>query len=385
MNREDPWLLEQPSSHSSYPIRHEEITIKTSSFRKQDISVLLYHPETPANNPLERELVLCESGWTETRLDKQARSIGRVGLHAACFNHPRRGALRDLWSLLVASRNLRANWQELSNAIWEEKDLERAEGVLIDMLADQVADEDDRKTLFSAAVSAGKSRRDNLLAVTDRLREENFDLHLLGHSLGGIDVTMATKAAPQHVKSLSLAGPGGVMINDSVGGIIPRVAATVVGERAEVFHNVRELARMAVNTVLFIAENPALTIYEGGYAATSRLEKSLWDIMADYGIPTTLILGEKDKMFPTDIVTQDIQPIPFAGTVIIPGAGHNMTLHQADIVARIMRNIAMDVDDRRSGRLEVNMKNALAMRAHLRPTDTMSMTDVEKDLFKRND
>jgi hypothetical protein len=62
-----------------------------------------------------------------------------------------------------------------------------------------------------------------------------------------------------------------------------------------------------------------------------------------------------------------------------------MTLHQADIVARIMRNIAMDVDDRRSGRLEVNMKNALAMRAHLRPTDTMSMTDVEIDLFKRND
>ncbi len=383
MNREDTWLLE-PNAHSTYPIRHEEITIKTSPFRKQDITVLLYHPETPANNPLQRELVLCESGWTEPRLDKQARSIGRVGLHAACFNHPRNGALRDLWSLIIASRRLRSNWEELSNAIWEEKDLDHAEFLLSDLIREQVQDKDDRNTLFAAAVAAGKRRRDNLLAVIDALRLEDFDINLLVHSLGGADGTMATKAAPQHVKSLNMAGPTGVINNDTVLDVIPRVAETVIHERAEFFRNARELARMAVNTVLFIAENPILTLYEGGYAATSRLEKSLWDIMADHGIPTTLILGEKDKMFPTEVVKQDTQAIPFAGKVIIPNAGHNMTLHQADIVAIIMKNIVNDVNDRRSGRLEVNMKNALWRRSHLRPNEDITMADVESDLFLRN-
>ena len=89
-------------------------------------------------------------------------------------------------------------------------------------------------------------------------------------------------------------------------------------------------------------------------------------------------------MFPTEVVKQDTQAIPFAGKVIIPNAGHNMTLHQADIVAIIMKNIVNDVNDRRSGRLEVNMKNALWRRSHLRPNEDITMADVESDLFLRN-
>ena len=381
-SRDDRWLL-QSITHSTYPIREEKYTLRPSILSSGNININIQHPEVPAHHEFSEQVAVCASGWTEPRLDTQSRAIARIGMTSVSFNHPRQGALRDLWSILQASRKLRANWRELSSAVWDERDLEHAEYILVDMLSDQVSDKDERKTLLKGALKAGRYRRDNLVSVIESIRERDYNVHLLGHSLGGIDTTIATKVVPEHVSSLTLAAPGGLMVNDTPFDIIPRIANTVVWERTEMLRNTRELARMAINTALFVAENPILTLYEGGFAATSKLEKSHWDILADHHIPIVLILGGKDKMFPTSTVTQDVRAIPYAGIVLLPEAGHNLTLHQASDVAKIMSNVAIDVQNRRSGQLEVNMNNLIALRRHQRPQNMFTVVDMEDDLFSR--
>lgn len=384
--RDDSWLL-QPVTHSTFPFDQERSNIGSLN----RISVTSYHPNTPKDYPLKNEKVVCAPGWTESDLDAQARALAGIGLHATTFTHPRQGLLRDMRSLLFASRKLRTNWRELSGAIWEEHDLDHAQYILTDMLSDQVADKDDRKTLLKGALSAGKSRRDNLIEVVTALNEDEervdenreYGLHLVLHSLASLDGVETAKAIPEQIRSMTLAGPAGLMIDDSLTEIIPRVGHAAIDERAEMFRNVRELARMAVNTAIFIGYNPVLTLYEAGYAGKGKIDKSLWDIMAVHHIPGVLVLGARDKMFPTDIVENDARMIPFAGKIILPDAGHNMTSHQTGEVATIVGNVALDRRNRRSGRLEANMENLLALRQHLRPQNTFTIDDLEGDLFKR--
>ena len=382
MRQLDDWLL-KPYTHTTNPYRIQRIPVKVSLFSRNNFTLQVYHPVSSPNKYFDNEVVLTCSGWTETKLDSLTANMGQIGIRGACFTHPRGDVLSDLRELLVASKKLRTNWQELTEAVWENKDLEKAEYVLADMLSDQITDKTDQKSLLRSALRAGRLRRDNIVASMDALRNEDLNIHLLGHSLGGIDVTMATMVNHDNVRSLCLAGPGGLIINDTVHGIIPRVANTVIWERAEMFKNARQLARIAVNSVRFIAENPIQTVYEAGAAATSRINNDLWKIMADYHIPTVLVLGEKDQMFPTDSVVNDVKEIPFAGMVIMPNAGHNMTTNQPDAVARIMGNTILDVSNRRSGQLESRMNNLILVRnGGIHPVST---EEVDKQLWLRND
>jgi hypothetical protein len=381
MRQLDDWLL-HPYTHTTNPYRIQRIPVKVSLFSKNNFNLDIYHPVTTPNEHFEGEIALNCSGWTEPKLDKLTSSMGQIGITGACFTHPRGDVLGDLWELLIASKKLRTNWKELTESVWENKDLDRAESVLMDILSDQVPDKYDQKSLLKSALRASRLRRDNIVASMDALRNEDFNIHLLGHSLGGIDVTMATMVNNENVRSLSLAGPGGLMLNDTVHGIIPRVANTVIWERAEMFKNARQLARVAIDTVRFIAENPIQTVYEAGAAATSRINNDLWRIMSDYHIPTVLVLGEKDQMFPTDSVINDVKEIPFAGMVVIPKAGHNMTTHQSGKVATIMGNTILDVKNRRSGQLEATMNNLIVVRrGGIHP---MTSTEVDEQLWTNN-
>jgi hypothetical protein len=160
------WLL-HPITHSTFPKKEEHFKVKTSIFRHNDIKVTAYHPKVPDNHLLQDDLAYLSSGWTERKLEPLARATADIGMHAACFDHPRRGAIKDLGHLLVTSPLLIANWRQFSDAVLEEKDIEHAEAILMDMLGDQVDDSHSQKRLVKGAINAGKVRVENVSAVLD--------------------------------------------------------------------------------------------------------------------------------------------------------------------------------------------------------------------------
>lgn len=167
---------------------------------------------------------------------------------------------------------------------------------------------------------------------------------------------------------------------DSVDEIVPRIIKTVVHERTELINSPLELARMAINTIVFISQNPALILYEGGYAATSRLEGSLWKLADDYKKPGVLIIGKNDPLFTEEKVLTSVGNVPFSEVVRLE-AGHNMTLHQRRAIARILGNIAFDLHNLRSGRLEGRLRNLLEVRKKSRPGLEITEQDVTGDLM----
>jgi hypothetical protein len=383
MSEQDSWLLE-PVTHTSYPKKKEVFKVKTSVFRRNDIDVTVYHPQIPGNHELHDDLAYLSSGWTERKLEPLAKAVADIGMHAACFDHPRRGAIRDLGHLLVTSPMLIRNWRQFSQAILEEKDIAHAEAIMMDMISDKVDDKSQQKRLVAGAVNAGKARVENVSVVLGSLAEQGYRVHGLGHSLGGIDYILAACQNPDAAQSYSLAGSGGLISADTVNEIVPRMIKTVVHERTELINSPLELARMAINTVVFVSQNPALILYEGSFAATSRLENSLWKLADDYKKPGVLIIGKNDPLFTEEKVLASVGNVPFSEIVRLE-AGHNMTLHQRKEIARILGNTAYDLHNKTSGRLEVNLHNLRHVRRDLRPDGAWTMADVERDLFARND
>lgn len=372
------WLL-APHSHSSYPKSKEEFDVKTSLFRRNDIRVTLYHPKVPSDFALGDDLAYLSSGWTERKLEPLARATADIGMHAACFDHPRRGAIRDLGHLLITSPLLIRNWRQFSHAILEEKDIAHAEAIMMDMIAEKVDDAADRKRLVSGAINAGKARVENVSEVLEEISRRGYRIHGLGHSLGGIDLVMAASQSPELVQSYTLAGSGGLVNADTINEIVPRMIKTVVHERTELINSPLEIARMAINTVIFVSLNPALILHEGSFAATSRLESSLWKLADDYKKPGVLIIGKNDPLFTEEKVLTSIGDVPFSEIVRLD-AGHNMTLHQRRIIARILGNIALDLHNLRSGRLEGHLRNLLEVRGKNRPGLDITESDVSLDL-----
>ncbi|MBP7821054.1 hypothetical protein KA043_03035, partial [Candidatus Saccharibacteria bacterium] len=221
---------------------------------------------------------------------------------------------------------------------------------------------------------------------------EDYDIHVWGHSLGGIDGSMATYSLLKgesitdtelspYIKALGLLGSGGLLKDDSINSIVPRMLKTASDERKEVIKNPRGLAKMVLRSIMFVLENPALTFHEGQYAASGRLGNLLQKITTEYKIPIINVVAECDPMFPANAVIEDTEGNIFAERVVIKNAGHNFTEHQSGAVGIIANNVAEDLENRRSGALEVNMHNLLEKNTKIIALqDTPTNEDVMADL-----
>jgi 2-succinyl-6-hydroxy-2,4-cyclohexadiene-1-carboxylate synthase len=63
---------------------------------------------------------------------------------------------------------------------------------------------------------------------------------------------------------------------------------------------------------------------------------SLWDRLADIGVPVTLIAGERDHKFRA-IATEMAAALPDSDVAVIPGAGHAVHLEAPERVAALLR------------------------------------------------
>lgn len=375
MEYENHWLL-KPDGRSTYPTRTEISNLSTPLGRGA-LRMSIEHPTVPRTNDRQETIALFLPGWTETELQASRHSTAIRGMAAASIAHPREGAIREFWQFLTSTPDIIRYYDKISDAIWEpdkdeNPDIEIAEEILQDY---QKEDTKLSKNFIKHALGAGQRRKENIEIAVDALAAEDYDVHVWGHSLGGIDGSMATYSLLKgegetendlgpYIKALGLLGSGGLLKNDSINSIVPRMLKTASDERKEVIKNPRGLAKMVLRSIMFVLENPALTFHEGQYAASGRLGNLLQKITTEYKIPIINVVAECDPMFPASAVIEDTEGNIFAERVVIKNAGHNFTEHQSGAVGIIANNVAEDLENRRSGALEVNMRNLLETKAN---------------------
>lgn len=356
MNNSDHWLL-QPSSSSTYPTTKENLLVG-SGLGPKDLNIVIQHPKVPQSDSNESDIVLYVPGWTEFDLAPCRNSTAIRGTTAASISHPRDGAIQSFIDFVIASPQIVRNWKHISDSVWHAQDINIQEDIVMSLLGEfENSGTISRKKLVAEAMHAGQRRQENILLAIQTLAEEGYRVHLYGHSLGGIDATMAITEAYNMIRSLGLLGTGGLLNDDSANEILPRVLHTAIDEAKEFAKSPISFIKIAVHSLRFVLENPVLTIREGQYAVSGRLHQKLGNLVFEHSIPIINVLGEDDKMFPTQRVLEDTRDNLFADTVIIPKAGHNFTRDQSGGVALIAINAANDLRLRTSSRLEAQLHN----------------------------
>ncbi len=392
MEVENHWLL-KPDERSTYPTRTKISNLSTPLGRGA-LRMSIEHPTVPRSNDRQEAIALFLPGWTETELQASRHSTAIRGMAAASIAHPREGAIRELWQFLTSTPDIIRYYDKISDAIWEPDNDEKPDIELADEILKDYQKEDTKlsKNFIKHALGAGQRRKENIEIAIDALASEDYDIHVWGHSLGGIDGSMATYSLLKgegvveadlqpYIKALGLLGSGGLLKNDSINSIVPRMLKTASDERKEVIKNPRGLAKMVLRSIMFVLENPALTFHEGQYAASGRLGNLLQKITTEYKIPIINVVAECDPMFPASAVIEDTEGNIFADRVLIKNAGHNFTEHQSGAVGIIANNVAEDLENRRSSALEANMHNSLWSKENKKlPIDALTDAEIMADL-----
>ena len=392
MDVDNHWLL-KPDGRSTYPTRTEISSLSTPLGRGA-IRMCIEHPTVPRSNDRQETIALFLPGWTETELEASRHSTAIRGMASASIAHPREGAIRELWQFLTSTPDIIRYYDKISDAIWDPDKDSHPDNEIAEEILEDYKKEDTKlsKNFIKHALGAGQRRKENIEIAIDALASEDYDIHVWGHSLGGIDGSMATYSLLKgesitdtelspYIKALGLLGSGGLLKDDSINSIVPRMLKIASDERKEVIKNPRGLAKMVLRSIMFVLENPALTFHEGQYAASGRLGNLLQKITTEYKIPIINVVAECDPMFPANAVIEDTEGNIFAERVVIKNAGHNFTEHQSGAVGIIANNVAEDLENRRSGALEVNMHNLLEKNTKIIALqDTPTNEDVMADL-----
>ena len=175
----------------------------------------------------------------------------------------------------------------------------------------------------------------DLLALLDYLEIDRAVL--VAQSMGGISSLRVALHHPERVAGLVLA--------DTTGGIGD---ASVVSLLADV-HPPEDPLRRALSDG-FIAEHPALTFLFGSIGRINQPmplsvvsdmfrnpEGPQASDLAAMTVPTLLVVGEEDAIFPVHVIEATHRLIPGSRLVVVPGAAHSTHFEQADAFNELLR------------------------------------------------
>ena len=187
-----------------------------------------------------------------------------------------------------------------------------------DMAAEHIAD----MVAFISALDAGR-------------------VHLLGHSRGGYIAFGVARQAPQLLRSLILADPGGGLIESPAGGGTPASGpATLVGDCAELVKrgDIDGALRHFCETINGpggwdrVPEIGRAMMRDNAYTligqARERRDPFSPAAMSAIKTPTLLINGALSGAYFHAIADAMLQHLPKARQVMIEGAGHTMNIEQ---------------------------------------------------------
>jgi pimeloyl-ACP methyl ester carboxylesterase len=182
----------------------------------------------------------------------------------------------------------------------------------------------------------GWSIDDYAAALADFIAELRLcDVHLIGHSMGGV---IALAFCREHQDVL-----GSLMLVDSYcgGASRPTPDTARVQRRIEDFrtHSREQFARLRVPNLLGPQASPALfeeavrimsAVRDPAYevANLALLGADVSDVLAEVRVPTSVVCGEHDSVTPVAESRRLADGIPGAVLTVVPGAGHLVNQEQ---------------------------------------------------------
>jgi pimeloyl-ACP methyl ester carboxylesterase len=146
---------------------------------------------------------------------------------------------------------------------------------------------------------------------------------LVGHSMGGTIAILLAAARPDLVGSLAVAEP-----NMDSGGGLPSSLIAAQSEAGFVAEGQAALVRLfaadpaSTSYAATLALSSPVALHRSARALVAPREPSAGAILRGLSMPRTFLVGERNLPYP------DADGLPAAGieVVVVPGAGHNMSL-----------------------------------------------------------
>jgi pimeloyl-ACP methyl ester carboxylesterase len=158
---------------------------------------------------------------------------------------------------------------------------------------------------------------------------------LVGQSLGGWIATHYTARHPERVKRLYLLNSAGLMREGMFSPYTPdRDAAKKYVERMMDYRG--PVPNFLLDAIVKISQEPAYAEFIANYDRAEEVD----DILPKITVPTTIIWGTKDRIFPLCCAYDFHEGIPNSRLILAPGVSHNTQVRAARMIAKIMREDA---------------------------------------------
>ncbi len=158
---------------------------------------------------------------------------------------------------------------------------------------------------------------------------------LVGQSLGGWIATRYTAQHPERVKHLYLLNSAGLMREGMFSPYTPdRETAKKYVERMMDYRG--PVPNFLLDAIVKISQEPAYAEFIANYDRAEEVD----DILARITVPTTIVWGTKDRIFPLSCAYDFHEGIRNSRLILAPGVSHNTQVGAARMIARIMREDA---------------------------------------------
>ena len=178
---------------------------------------------------------------------------------------------------------------------------------------------------------------DDLTALLDHLKiDKTF---LVAQSMGGFSCLGFALAHPEHTL--------GLVLGDTTGGVATEgTLAALKNTSPPPDGPARSLSAS------FVKENPALTFLyqqigglnpargeDGVISGFRREDGPQLEAFAGWAIPTLLIVGKEDAIFPPEVIAEVQKVIPGSRMEVVPGAAHSAHFEQASVFNKLVSEL----------------------------------------------
>lgn len=158
---------------------------------------------------------------------------------------------------------------------------------------------------------------------------------LVGQSFGGWIATHYAATHPERIKHLYLLNSAGLMREGMFVPYTPnREAAKKYIERMIDYRG--PVPGFLLDAIVKISREPAYADFIANYDRTEEVD----EILPHISVPTTIIWGTEDRIFPLRCAYDFREGIPNSRLILAPGVSHNTQIGAARMIARIMREDA---------------------------------------------